>query len=217
MSTIVIGEQVRIPAWVVDQNSFRRWACCDDYPRQGWFSHLNGELWVDWSMERLSHNQIKTIIAAVLTMLVKTSRLGRFLSDRMLLTNLDAFLSTEPDGMYISYEALKSGRAELQEGDDSMEVLGSPNMALEVVSKSSVKKDTEILRDLYWQAGIDEYWLVDSRSEEPTLEILRHTSRKYVTTKSQSGWVKSAVFGKSFKLTRESNSQGLSEYNLLVR
>jgi Uma2 family endonuclease len=36
-------------------------------------------------------------------------------------------------------------------------------MVLEVVSASSVEPDTQTLRELYWAAGIKEYWLVDAR------------------------------------------------------
>ena len=35
-------------------------------------------------------------------------------------------------------------------------------MTLEVVSSSSVRKDTVDLRDRYYKAGILEYWLVDT-------------------------------------------------------
>ena len=53
MSAIVIAEKVRIHAWVVDLESFRRWARSDEFPRRGWFSYLHGELWVDLSMEQV--------------------------------------------------------------------------------------------------------------------------------------------------------------------
>jgi len=38
-------------------------------------------------------------------------------------------------------------------GDDSIEILGSPEMTLEVISPTSVEKDTVHLRRLYWKAG----------------------------------------------------------------
>jgi Uma2 family endonuclease len=217
MSAIVIGEQVRIPAWVVDLESFRRWAGSDEFPEHGWYSHLNGELWVDLSMERLYHNLIKTAFSDGLSPLSKKLRLGLYLSDRMLLTNLEALLSTEPDGMFISNESLASGLVELKEGDETLEVLGTPDMVLEVVSKTSVRKDTVVLRDLYWQAGIAEYWLVDAREETIQFDILRRSSSKYVATKKQAGWLKSNVLGKAFKLVRSEGKHGVSEYRLEIR
>ncbi len=209
-----MSEQVRIPAWVKDLKSFRRWARSDDFPEQGWFSHLNGELWVDLSMERLIHNQIKTTYTIVVGGMVVAENVGRYLSDRMLLTNLDALLSTEPDGMYCSYESLEKGRVHFKEGDDTLEILGTPDMVLEIVSKTLVQKDTVILPDLYWQAEIPEYWLVDPRAEPVQFDILRYTSRKYVAARKQEGWVKSSVFGKAFRLSRR---RGVSEFSLEIR
>jgi Uma2 family endonuclease len=217
MNAIVIEETVRIPDWVVDLKSFRRWARSDDFPEHGWFSHLKGELWVDLSMETLAHNKVKGEISIVLGMLVRTARRGHFFHDRMLLTNVEAELSTEPDAMFVSEEALEEGRVRMEEGADSLEVEGTPDMVLEVVSRTSVQKDTEVLRELYGKAGIAEYWLVDPRGTQVAFEILRHGPRGYVTTAKRGGWIKSVVFGKSFKLTQKPGADGLPRYTLAVK
>jgi Uma2 family endonuclease len=75
-------------------------------------------------------------------------------------------------------------------------------MVLEIVSHSSVHKDNVRLRQAYWEAGIREFWVVDVRSDPLSFSILRHTARGYVTARKQGDWIKSAVFGKSFRLTR---------------
>ena len=108
MTTVIQQEErdIRIPAWVCDLASFRRWAKSDDFPESGWYAHLDGELWVDLSMERLGHNQVKNAIGAKLTVMVEAAGTGRFLADRMLLTNAEAGLSTEPDGMFLSFDTL---------------------------------------------------------------------------------------------------------------
>jgi Uma2 family endonuclease len=214
--SIVLQESIHIPL-ISDLESFRRWARSDDFPEHGWYSHLNGELWVDLSMERVIHNLIKTQIAAVLALLVQGSRSGRFFGDRMLLTNVAAALSTEPDGMFITHESLQSGIVRLEQGLESLEVEGSPDMTLEVISKTSVKKDTEVLRELYWRAGVREYWLADSRQTRPTLDILRYTARGFVSARKQAGWVKSVVFGKSFRLTQGQDVLGEPEFILRAR
>jgi Uma2 family endonuclease len=217
MNAIVISEQARIPTWVADLDSFRRWARSEAFPEHGQFSYLNGDLWVDLSMERAAHNQIKEAIAFAVTLMIKERRLGLYFGDGMLLTNLDASLATEPDGMFLSNEALEAGRVALEEGGDSQEVLGTPDMVLEVVSKTSVRKDTVVLRDLYWKAGIPEYWLVETRDNRAQLDILRYTSSKYVTTRKQGGWVKSGLFGRSFRLTPEQTLHGVPRYSLASR
>jgi Uma2 family endonuclease len=90
-------------------------------------------------------------------------------------------------------------------------------MVLEVVSKTSIQKDTVALRELYAAAGIAEYWLVDPLGDEISFDILRLTSRGYSAARKSDGWVKSAVFGKSFKLVQEEGSGELPAYRLLVR
>jgi Uma2 family endonuclease len=214
--TIVLEDTVRIPT-VKNLAAFRRWVRSEDFPDRGRFCWLDGELWVDLTMERMNHNQIKGIFAIVLGGLVLTKRLGRFIHDRMILTCEDADLSAEPDGMFISDEGFSNSRARLVDGDDSLEVEGTPDMVLEVISATSVHKDTEVLRELYWRAGIPEYWLVDPRGDPATFELLRHAKRGYVATRSQGGWVKSAVFSQSFRLVQGVDPHGVSEFNLEVR
>src|ERR1700681_1673436 len=99
MGSIVFPEQVRIPV-IRDLNAFRRWARSESFPDHGWFSHLEGDLWVDLSREELVHNLIKSCICTYVTLLVRDEELGSYLGDRMLLTHVEAELSTEPDGMF---------------------------------------------------------------------------------------------------------------------
>jgi len=137
----------------------------------------------------------------------------------MLLSNVDANLTAQPDGMFVSTEGMRTGRVQLVEGvkEGFVELEGTPDMVLEVVSTASVIKDLERLRDLYWQAGIPEYWLVDVRGERLTFEILRHTAKGFVATRNVGGWLKPSVFGKSFRLTRKMDEQGNPEYELAVK
>ena len=138
IADIVINGSVHIPPWVTDHDSFRRWARSDNFPQRGQFFFLNGELWVDLSMEKLIHNQIKAAFSMVLGAIAFNETLGRFFGDGMMLTNLAAGLSCEPDGMFVANATFLNGGVTVAEGDDSLEVIGTPDMALEVVSKSSV-------------------------------------------------------------------------------
>ena len=208
---VVLAGKYRIPPWVVDLESFRRWARSDQYPESGWFSYLAGELWVDLSMEQaFSHNLVKSCYNFFVGGLVITEGSGYYFSDGMLLSNVEADLSTEPDSMFVSYQTLEKRLARLIKGAVTgfIELEGRPDMTLEIVSDSSVQKDTEILRDLYWRAGIPEYWLVDTRGEKPTFEILRYGVRGYVAVRPQDGWIKSKVFGRSFQLTQQLDRLG---------
>jgi Uma2 family endonuclease len=221
MSTVVIGDDsVHIPGWVVDLDSFRRWVQSDEVPEKLRVCFLDGEVWVDMSKEQaFTHNQVKNEFNITLGGLVKAGRLGRYFPDGMLVTNRDANLSAGPDAVFVSHGSLREGKVRLVEGRQGgvVELEGTPDMVLEIVSDSSVKKDTVTLRDLYWKAGIPEYWLVDARGDEPEFTVLRRGARDYASVRKQGGWLKSAVFGKSFRLTRQGAEDGNPEYTLEVR
>lgn len=222
MSTILCVDEksVQVPDWVRDLKSFRRWAHSDEFPDAGRVCFFLGDVWVDMSREQaFSHNQVKTEYSNVLGPLVKWPRRGRYFSDGMLLTNVAANLSAQPDGIFVSEETFESERIRLVEGNQEgyVELEGSPDMVLEVVSASSVKKDYELLLELYWKAGIKEYWLVDARGERLVFEIYRQTREGYVVTRRKAGWLKSEVFGKSFRLTKQADKRGFPEYTLAVR
>jgi Uma2 family endonuclease len=114
---------------------------------------------------------------------------------------------------------MREGQIKLIEGarEGYVEIVGVPDMVLEIVSDSSVKKDTRELVRLSWEAGIREYWLVDVRGGRLTFDIFRFTARRYVTTRKHDGWVRSAVFGRSFRLARYDDEFGNPDYTLEVR
>jgi Uma2 family endonuclease len=220
MSTVVVGERLRIPSWVNDLESYRRWARSDDYPERCWVSFLGGEIWVDPGMEQLfSHNRVKTCFTVVVGGLVEVAQSGYWFSDRVALSNEEVDLSTEPDGCFCSFEAIREKRVRLVEGTEEgfVELEGTPDATLEVVSTNSVRKDTKVLRDLYWRAGVPEYWLVDARKDPLQFAILRHTARGYTPTRAQNGWLKSRVLGRSFLLEVQPDPLGHPRYVLKVR
>jgi Uma2 family endonuclease len=133
------------------------------------------------------------------------------------LVNVEADLATEPDGMFLSYAALRHERVRLSRRENSLEIIGSPDMVLEVVSPTSVQKDTVLLPDLYCRADVREYWLIDPRRKELAFDILRRGSKGYFPARKAEGWIKSIVFGKSFRLTRKNDAMELPIYTLHVR
>jgi Putative restriction endonuclease len=212
--------QVSVPSWVVDLDSFRRWVESDDVPEKLHVWYLKGEVWIDMSKQQLfSHLAIKNEFGYVLTGLIKTGRLGMLFPDGAFLANIVADIGGNPDATFISHAALDAKRVRLVEGKKGgyVEVEGSPDMVLEVVSASSVRKDTVVLRQAYWEAGALEYWLVDARKEPLTFDILRHSVQGYKPTRKPDGWLKSAVFGKSFRLTHQLDKRGLPEFTLETR
>jgi Uma2 family endonuclease len=212
-------EHIVIPVWVKDLASFRRWTNSDDFPEHGRICYLAGEIDIDLCREPIStHVALKGEIVAVLSRQVKHEETGLFLGDGARLSNVQADISVVPDALFASKATLKERLRLLDtrgEGYDELE--GSPDMVLEAVSYSSVRKDTQQLRRCYWEAGIREYWLVDARKEPLAFDILRHTAKGYRTTPKKDGWMKSNVFGKSFRLTQQTSEYGDPEYTLEVR
>ena len=142
---ITIGDSIHVPGWVVDQESFRRWARSDEYPRTG---------------------KIRLV------------------------------------------EGAKQGFVESE---------GAADMVLEVISEGSVKKDTEILRDLYWPGGVLEFWLVDARGQEPVFTVLGHASEGYQQADVRDGWQFSRIYDRWFQLQMDKNQAGLPSYSLNTR
>ena len=196
-----MGEQVRVPEWVQDLDAFRRWMDADDFPEIGHIWYLKGEVWVDMSQEQLfSHNDVKAEYTSVLRHLAKAHKKGRLLTDGVLLTNTDADLGCKPDVTYVTLEAIASGRVRLIEGMEEgfLELEGSPDMVLEIVSRGSVRKDRVMLRQAYWEADIREYWLVDARKEPLSFDILRHTATGYKAGASRMAGLSRLCLAKHF-------------------
>ncbi len=199
---------------------FREWVGNSDLPEKTRVCFYNGKVWIDMSNEQLfTHAALKGVIFAVLFELARAGKLGRCFPDGVLLTNETANVSNNPDGVFVSYAALEAGRVAWTPGktDGYVEIVGSPDLVVEVVSKSSVRKDTVVLREAYWEAGIPEYWLVDARAENPNFRILKSTPSGYAETRKVAGWQKSAVLGKSFRLVRGSDPLGDPEFTLEVK
>src|SRR3989304_3165164 len=145
MCTVVIASEpeVRVPEEETDLESFRHWAYSKEFPECGKIVFLQGEVWIDMSPERLqSHALLKAQFYLELGRLVRDADLGRFFPDGALWTHVGANISTEPDALFVTWEAHESGRVKyVGKPEKAIEIQGSPDMVLEIVSDSSVRKD----------------------------------------------------------------------------
>jgi len=206
-----------VPRWVTDLESFRRWTHAEDFPDYGLIASFDGKLWIEAQMETVLHNKAKGKVCAVVETIVEEEELGHLVVDRMRLSHPEAGLSTEADATFASLETLQRQRLQVKQGPVSSELVGSSDMVLEVVSTSSVQKDTVVLPQLYWKAGIREYWRIDPRGTKLRFDIFLHAKEGYEPVKARNGWLKSAVFGKSFRLTMKLNGLDLPVFKLEVR
>jgi Uma2 family endonuclease len=214
-----IDGETSIPLGIHDLESFRQWARSDAYPERGDFCWLGDIFWVDLSMEEAyTHSLVKTKIAAVLDSISEAEDLGEVFIDKMRVSHPEASLSCEPDVLFISHDSFASGAIREIEGSKPGRIIefeGSPDVVVEVLSESSEQKDLELLPERLFAAGVKEYWLADARGEQVSLNIFRRGPKGMVKVLARSGKVRSAVFGRSFQLTRAIIRRGRPTYRLL--
>jgi len=216
------GTEVTIPAEAATLEGFRKWAQSDEFPERGRFSFIEGEVVADMSPENFDlHNFIKGEISSSLRNVTRPKDLGRLFFDRCLLTNAEASLSTEPDAMFLSYESFQAGKATYLESRKSrgsyVELIGSPDWTLEIVSPSSRLKDKKTLKHAYFVAGVREYWIVDATGDDVSLSIFVRGDKSFQLVRTIAGWHRSPVFVSEFQITRHRAKDGLWDYTLEVK
>lgn len=119
-----------------------------------YYELLNGEL-VAKSAPSPLHQRISRNIFRALDNFVIANNLGE-----VLYAPLDVFLdeynATQPDVLFLSRE-----KQHLVTPDG---VQGAPDLIVEIISPSSMKRDRGDKMKLYERCGIGEYWLVDART-----------------------------------------------------
>jgi Uma2 family endonuclease len=206
-----------VPASALSRAGFNRWVQSGQVPDGCQLSWVDGTLLIDMSPEEIeSHNKLKTEITRVIATLVKQRRLGEFFSDRTLITNEQADLSTEPDAMFVSLASLRTGRVRKQRSASGLitSLVGTPDWVVELVSKTSITKDTRYLKQAYRAAGVSEYWLIDARKQQMRMQVFTLAKSGYQSVPVKRGrWV-SPLFGDEFHLWRVKDEFGFWEYTL---
>ena len=214
---------IRIPSEAAENLAgFRAWVTSQGFPENWRASFLRGEILLDMGPEETeTHNKVKWEIGRAVLNLSRVLKNGTYYGDGVLLTHKKADLSTEPDGMFVTKESLRSGRIHRVPRKDHLEeyveLVGTPDLVVEVVSRSSWKKDNQDLFELYYRAGIPEYWLIDALGDEIDFKLLRRGNREYIQVEPERGWLTSAVFDRRFKFTRVRDEDGDWQYDLKIK
>ncbi len=219
-TSILFEERLEIP-FFASLDEFRAWARSDDFPETGRIDYIGGRIEVDMSPEDLfTHGTLKTRLISALDQLVEQADLGELPSDRTLVSCPDADVSSEPDIVFVFHASLETGRVRLVpkasgEDDRFVELEGPPDLIVEIVSDSSVKKDTQRLPEAYWRAGVREFWLADARGEEFFFRIHRPGPAGYEPALVDSeGFQRSAVLKHWFRVTRYRHRTGRWAYRV---
>lgn len=213
--------EIRVPAWVIDHPSFLKWLRSGAVPEDIKIGYINNEVWVDDMPERaFAHNQIKTRLSRVLDGLAEDNRTGVYFSDGMTFTSEAGGFTAVPDGIFVCRETIDTGHVTLTGGRRShhdTELVGKPDLVVEIVSDSSVYKDTEWLMANYWNAEVGEHWVIDGRTEPLQFSIYRRGEKGFVAVRRTEGWSRSPTLGKSFRFVAGPEEMGFATYRLEVR
>ena len=181
--------EVAVPEAAFQFEGFRAWTLSDRFPQEGRISFIDGEVIVDISQEEITtHALVRTEIVRVLASINVDEEIGLVIGDGARVVHQSAGVSNIPDTVVVSYASLESGRVAMtprkDEPEQKIELVGAPDLVVEIVSDSSVIKDEKKLRAAYHAAGIPEYWLIDARGEAISFQILsQRRSKRFVTSK----------------------------------
>jgi Uma2 family endonuclease len=220
---LVFDERVEIPLNLDSLAAFRRWALSDEFPEEGRIDFIEGQIEVEMSPEDLfTHGTVKTEFVVVLGQRAKTTVPGDLFTDRTRISSVLGDVSAEPDIVFLSEECLQSGRVRLvpkagAQPDRYIEIDGASDLIVEIVSDTSVGKDTRRLPAAYFRAGISEYWLVDARGNDVDFTIHRRGAQGFEPALvDDEGFQSSGVFAARFRLQRERRARGGWKYDLSV-
>ena len=223
-ATVRFEGRVEIPLDIRSLDDFRRWATSDGFPETGRIDYLDGCIEVDMSPEDIfCHGVLKLELVGVLHPRIKRLGLGHLLTDRSRVSCPQGDLSVEPDVVFISHEALDAGRLRLVpkaggEPGRYIEIEGPPDLVVEIVSDSSVRKDTQRLPGAYFAAGVSELWLADARGDAVTFRIHRRGPETFeAVAEDGEGFQVSAVLGAAFRLNAHRDRRGHWAFDLHVR
>jgi Uma2 family endonuclease len=141
---------------------------------------INGELVVS-PAPALDHGQIVLAIYDAFRPIIRAGKLGRIWvapGD----VELGLYNTVQPDLFFIARERLKIAK---------QHVIGSPDLAIEVVSPSSRSRDYIAKRVIYEEAGVKEYWIVDPMKR--SIDVLVLENGRYVRIDDEEGVARSTV------------------------
>lgn len=139
-------------AWT-DEDTFSEW--------------VDGEVTVFMPPDVL-HNSVALFLASVLNLFIDLRNLGKVLAAPFEMKLRGGRSYREPDLLFVSREHL--------DRLDGQRLNGPADLAIEIVSDESVTRDRREKFAEYALAGIQEYWLVDSREGQRAFNPYRLTS-----------------------------------------
>lgn len=170
-----------------------------------------------------THRVVKTTIVAALARRIDEAVPGYLFSDRTRVASAAGSISVEPDIVLITASSLRAGLVRLipkrsSEPRRYVEIEGAAVLIVEIVSDSSVVKDTQRLPVAYHRGGVRELWLVDARARELVFAVHHSGPESFLRVEPDAdGFCRSDVLGCHVRLDREDSAEGLFRYELSIR
>ncbi len=154
------------------------------------------------------HERIFMLLAFLMNGYATAKSLGEVLGSRSLV-KIDNKNGYEPDIVFVAEQ-----RSDIIK---EYEILGAPDVVVEIVSKSSRIDDRVKKFQYYEKSGVKEYWLIDPRYKSAELyELYEWTDGYFVQVDTDDNIFRSiALSGFWFKLDWLFSSQPLNHYQLL--
>jgi len=215
------GFAFEIPADAHTLEGFLRWEDSSSFPQRGSIEFIAGRLFIDMAAGEIhSHETLKARVGIALGAIVSKD-VGKLYIDNVRYASSAADTGVEPDLLVCLYESVRSGRLRFVESRRDaarcMVVEGAADLVVEIVSDASVRKDTQILRERFFVAGVREYWIFDARGMRMSFELL---------TRSESGWReaetdaegfrRSEVLNRRVRVERIADAIGLPDYDVRI-
>lgn len=219
MISVIVEEQaICLPERLRSLADFRHWTRTEEFPDKRRIDFIAGQVEIEMSPPRIgTHVLLVEEFHAVLGTIVRDEDMGHVLTETSRVVSGEADLSAGPDLTFISWDSLRTGRVRYV--SDNQEAEGAPDLVVEVISDSSVSKDTRRLPAAFFKAGVREFWLADGRGDEVRLTLHRRGRRSFEPVPAgKDGFAPSEVFRRSFRLTRRPGPVASTVvYRLLVK
>jgi Uma2 family endonuclease len=149
-----------------------------------YYELINGEL-VKKSAPSPRHQGIAFDVAFMMKQYCVTNNLGGRVFVAPVDVIVDDYSAPQPDVLFIS-----KLRLDIITNDG---VMGAPDIVMEVLSPSSIKRDRNDKRKLYQRVGVPEYWILDPQNR--SIEVYALTPEGYDITSfaAEQGSVQSGV------------------------
>ena len=115
----------------------------------------------------MGHSNITSNLITIIGGYAKINKLGIAFGDHLDVHFPDGNLF-QPDFIFIG-----AAKAELFLDKRNMTLHGVPDMVVEIFSRSTMKRDIGIKKDIYERNGVKEYWIIDPWRETVDIYLLR--------------------------------------------